>query len=256
MILRDAVAGVCIGSLIGGLMGCIDGLFDKSLFKIGRGSFYGAWYGLLGGMIGLLAGEFILWAMGGGILGRACGWLCLGLAVERSEGVANRARRKISYGAIGGSAGGFLGGAIFEVLRGSFGSYAFSQALGLIVLGASIGSLIGLAEDILRDTWLMVIHGRQEGKEFTLAKDKVTIGSDERCDVALFYDDKIKARHAQIVRQKGQSVLQGLPGAQERVLVNDKPVFSSHVLQDRDQVTIGNTRLLFRLKQKGAVRVL
>ena len=256
VILRDVTAGVCIGSLIGGLMGCIDGLFDKSLFKIGRGSFYGAWYGLLGGMIGLLIGELILWYMGEGILGRAFGWLCLGLAVGRSEGVANKARRKISYGAIGGSAGGFLGGAIFEFLRSSFGSYAFSQALGLVVLGACIGSLIGLAEDILRDAWLMVIHGRQEGKEFTLAKDKVTIGSDERCDVALFHDDKIKARHAQIVRQKGQSVLQGFPGSQERALVNAKPVVSSHVLQDRDQVTIGNTRLLFRLKPKGAVRVL
>lgn len=250
VILRDAVAGACIGGMVGGFMGSIDGLFDKSLFKIGRGSFYGAQYGLLGGVAGLLIGELILWSMGGGILGRAFGWLCLGLAVGMSEGMANKAPRKTSYGATGGAAGGFLGGAIFEFLRGSFGSYVFSQALGLVILGACIGSLVGLVENVLRDAWLMAITGRQEGKEFTLAKDVVTIGKDERCDVTLFYDEKITPQHAQIARQNGQFVLQGLPGSEGKVSVNNQVIPSSQVLQNNDRVRVGDTTLLFRWKER------
>lgn len=254
VILRDIIAGVCIGILIDGFMGSIDGIFDKSLYRIGRGSFYGAVYGLIGGVAGLLIGEFILWSMGGGILGRAFGWLCLGLAVGVSEGIANKAPRKTSYGAVGGAAGGFLGGAIFEFLRGSFGSYVFSQALGLIILGACIGSLIGLVEDILRDAWLMVISGRQEGKEFTLAKDVATIGRDERCDIALFYDERIVAQHAQIVRKDGQFIFSGLPGSEGRIFVNAQVVPSSQRLQNNDRIGVGDTTLLFRWKEGGIGR--
>ena len=246
LILRDAVAGACVGSLVGGFIGCIDGLFDRSVYKILRGSWYGAQYGLLGGVVGLLLGELILWSLGGGILGRACGWTCLGVAVGMSEGIANKARRKTSYGSVGGAAGGFLGGASFEFLRGMFGSYALSQALGLILLGACIGSLIGLAENILRDAWLMVTRGRQEGKEFTLAKETVTIGSDERCDVALFHDAKIAARHASISRRDGQFILT----QEDRVEVNAQPIKSPYVLQDDDQMAIGDTRLVFHSKER------
>lgn len=250
VILRDIVAGAFVGILIGGLMGSIDGVFDRSLYRAGRGAFYGAEYGSIGGIAGLLIGELTLWFMGGGLLGRATGWLCLGLAVGISEGIANKAPRKASYGALGGSLGGFLGGAIFEFLRGSFGSYALSQALGLIILGACIGSLVGFVEEIFRDAWLMVISGKQEGKEFTLAKNVTTIGRDEKCDVALYHDPKIALQHAQIARKGGQFILNSVSGPDRKVSVNGQVVSASATLKNNDRVTVGDTSLLFRWKEK------
>lgn len=250
MIFRDVIAGAFVGVLIGALMGCIDGIFDRAIYKIGRGALYGAQYGCMGGIAGLLIGEAVLWYMGGGIFGRAFGWLCLGVAVGLSEGIANKAPRKMSYGAVGGAAGGFVGGAIFELLRTFFDSYLLSQALGLIILGACIGSLIGVVEEVFRDAWLMVISGKQEGKEFTLAKNVVTIGRDERCDVALYYDPKIASQHAQIARKGGQFSLSCLPGADRKVSVNGQAVGARTTLKNNDRVTVGDTGLLFRWKEE------
>jgi hypothetical protein len=235
------------------LLGCIDGIFDRSLYKVGRGGLYGAGYGLAGGIGGLLLGELVLWLLEGGMVGRASGWLFFGLAVGSSEGLANRAPKKISYGALGGTIGGALGGALFEWLRGAFGSYMLSQALGLLILGACIGSLIGVVEDILRAAWLMVLTGRQEGKEFTLAKAVVTIGSSERCDVALFYDEGVAARHAQISCRRGAFVLSGLPGSEGNIAVNSHVITGPYVLQNQDHITLGQTPLLFQCRQKADV---
>jgi hypothetical protein len=249
IVLRDMVSGIMVGGCIGGCIGGVEGGLDRSLLKGSRGAIYGGLYGLLGGLVGLLIAELALWMMGGGILGRAVGWAFLGLGVGISEGLANRAPKKISYGAIGGTLGGFLGGAIFEFLRRSWGSYALSQALGLMILGACIGSLISLVEDILREAWLSVISGRQEGREFTLAKETTLIGRDERCDVALFGDMRIEPQHAEITRVQNDFILSGLPGSGERLWVDDQLVTGPRPLENHQRITVGDTRLLFRWKE-------
>ncbi|MHB9075837.1 MAG: FHA domain-containing protein [Desulfobaccales bacterium] len=250
VIFRDIVYGIAVGGCVGAAIGCIDGIFDRSLAQGVRGAVRGVGYGAVGGVAGLLIGELVLWVIGGGIGGRAVGWAIIGLAVGITEGVANRASKKINYGLIGGTLGGFFGGAIFEFLRQNFGSYAFSQALGLIILGACIGFLIGLVEDILRVAWLMVINGRQEGREFTLAKKTNLIGRDENCDVPLFGDAEVLPQHAQIRVEPERFILFGLKDAAGKLWVNEHLITSEVALANNDRLKVGNTKLVFRWKEK------
>ncbi len=245
IIVQDAIAGATIGIFIGSLIGSIDGVFDQAMRRLYRGALYGAGYGFIGGALGLLIGELVLWGFGGGILGRALGWMFLGLAVGVSEGISTKASKKITYGVIGGAIGGFLGGAIFEIFRLVFGSYTFSQALGLIILGASIGTLIGTVEEVLREAWVKVVRGRQEGKEFTLSKSSSVVGKDERCDIALFGDNKIARKHADLYSKSQQYVLHNRV-MEAPTLVNGASVNGAQVLNNHDRIQVGDTVLLFR----------
>src|SRR5437870_1031580 len=89
-----------------------------------------------------------------GALGGLLGWSLLGLAIGMSEGIAARSLGKFSYGMLGGTIGGFLGGALFMIFynfatridpeTGQTSTTYFWNAMGLVILGACIGSLSAL----------------------------------------------------------------------------------------------------------------
>jgi Inner membrane component of T3SS, cytoplasmic domain len=219
--------------------------------RLARGAVYSAGAGLIGGPLGLLLGEAVLWMFGGGIVGRAAGWLCLGLAVGVGDGMArNSTTRQISYGALGGAVGGFAGGAAFELLRGSLGNDLVSQALGMLILGGFIGGFIVTAQIVLRDAWLMVISGDREGLEFTLGGDEVMIGADRGCDIVLPRDGHLLGRHARIARRGGGFRFTPMPGAEAGTLVNNQPAAAPIQLHNKDRITLGGTKLLFRCKAR------
>jgi Inner membrane component of T3SS, cytoplasmic domain len=250
VVARDLWAGACVGGIIGALIGSLGGIWDRSALKTARGAAYSAGAGLIGGAVGLLIGEVVLWIFGGGVAGRAAGWLCLGLAVGVGEGMSRNSTRQITYGAVGGAVGGFIGGAAFETLRGSLGNELVSQALGMLILGGFIGGSIAAAEIVLRDAWLMVIAGDREGREFTLGSQEVTIGADGGCDIVLPRDGHLLGRHATIRRIGGGFRLAAMAGAEAASLVNNRPAISPLELHNKDRITIGGTKLLFRCKAR------
>ncbi len=250
VITRDIWAGACVGGIIGAILGALGGIWDRSPLKIARGAAYSAAAGLLGGPVGLLLGEAVLWMFGGGIAGRASGWLCLGFAVGVGEGLSSNSSRQIVYGAAGGAVGGFLGGAAFELLRGSLGNDLVSQALGMLILGGFIGGSIVTAQIVLRDAWLMVISGDREGLEFTLGGDEIMIGADRGCDIVLPRDAHLLGRHARIMRRGGGFRFAAMPGAEASSLVNNQPAAAPMELHNKDRITISGTKLLFRCKAR------
>src|SRR5262249_56953135 len=89
----------------------------------------------------------------GFMLGRGLGWMFLGIAIGISEGIAARSLGRMSYSTLGGAVGGFVGGALFglfyhvlviqrERTEGAGGH--LWAALGLVILGACLGSLSAL----------------------------------------------------------------------------------------------------------------
>ena len=86
------------------------------------------------------------------MLARGLGWCLLGVAIGMSEGIAARSLGKFSYGTLGGALGGFLGGVLFELFhsfaRASLSTTYFWSALGLVILGACIGSLSALVQSV------------------------------------------------------------------------------------------------------------
>ena len=82
------------------------------------------------------------------MVARGLGWSLLGVAIGMSEGIAARSLGKFSYGMLGGALGGLVGGVLFELFH-SFAPQLLVDdlfvelALGLVILGACIGSLSG-----------------------------------------------------------------------------------------------------------------
>ena len=265
----EVLIGAIAGTGIGALLGAVDGALRKRISRLVLGVTRGAGLGLVGGIIGILIGELLFMLTQGGVLGRSIGWGVVGAIIGTTEGIAHRAPRKISYGMIGGALGGLIGGALFEGLTeaalgmapasasGAFDPktviwiQTLAAALGLVLVGACIGSLIALVEDILVSAWFNVLRGKQEGTDFNVIKGEMTIGGDDRNDIPV-YDQAVGQKIA-VLKQRGKQVhIESQGGVSLIRAQGDRqptPVTHSQVLQDGDKVAVGNTLLVFHQRK-------
>lgn len=244
--LRDAGAGLWIGGASGyclsGVAAARDGAWRRAARDAGRGAIAGA----LGGAIGLVVGEVVIGLIRGGLLGRAASWGILGCGIGSGLGLAGRSRQGFAFGIVGGSIGGTLGGLAFEVLRVRLGNrYDWGQGVGIVLLGAGLGLALALAEQALRRAWVRVVHGRQEGRDYTLTRSRSALGLDERAEVGLFGDPTVARRHAEIIVAGRDYVLVNLD-PRNGTVVNGQAVLTRHVLRDGDMINLGQTSLRFR----------
>ncbi|MCI0681769.1 MAG: FHA domain-containing protein [Gemmataceae bacterium] len=264
------LGGALIGGVIGYFVVSVEAIRDLSLVKFARLASYGAGLGALGGAIGMLIGDKVnYWIVGaaaaatgetglsGGaliltMLARGVGWSLLGMAIGMSEGFAARSLGKFSYGTLGGAIGGFVGGVLFQLFyaeaiqRGS--TDYFWNAMGLVILGACIGSLSALVQAAFQPASVRVLRGWQEGREYPLEKPASLLGRAEHADVALFRDMKVEKQHAVIRRDHEQYVLVNNGAPAEQTRVNEQPIAASIALQDGDRIQLGNIVLRFQLR--------
>lgn len=262
------------GSIIGGTIGyfvvSVEAIRDHSLVRFSRLASYGVVLGAVGGAVGMmLGGEVNHWfndqlirsaggplALAGTMLARGLGWMLLGVAIGVSEGVAARSLGKLSYGSLGGALGGFVGGILFglfyhlRVQRGEssdMSAYVWG-ALGLVILGACIGSLSALVQAVLQPASVKVLRGWQEGREYPLLKVDSLLGRDEHADIALFRDMKVEKRHAVIHREGDRFILMNRGAPVEYTRVNDEAIAQSRDLKDGDRIQLGNVVLRFQMR--------
>jgi hypothetical protein len=199
---------------------------------------------------------------GGGTWPKAIGWAIFGMLVGTSDGFAQKMPSKVRYGLLGGLLGGLIGGSTYErlsvLLLGRSGNrplaLALGGAVGLVILGATIGALVGLVESLLRRAWLTFLSGRDEGQSRTLDPHQpaITLGRSDRCGIVLNGDPSVSDIHAQISIHEGEFVLQPNGGL---VVVQNHgasgPV-DRHVLRNGDQVQLGSTRFVFHAEEVAA----
>ncbi|MBL8821454.1 MAG: FHA domain-containing protein [Planctomycetia bacterium] len=258
--------GLLIGACIGLGLAVVEALADRSLVRLVRRGAVGIVLGGLGGAIGCWLGEWINYiivsntgagstlAIAGSVLARMLGWAFFGCTVGMSEGIALMSRRKIIYGVIGGSLGGALGGLFFGILLATYQpgetSYIWGQALGLVLLGALIGMLRSLVEEVMKPAALRVLQGWHEGREYAIVNERTVLGRDEAVDILLLRDMAVMKRHA-LLRRDGQRYwLQRLDGPSQDTRVNDQLVNDQLELQNGDRIQLGAT--VVRFQQKSA----
>jgi len=259
--LNMILGGAIIGGIIGYFVVSVEAIRDLSLVRFARLASYGVVLGAIGGALGMLIGDvatsWLIGMFGNHLLvtmpARGLGWSLLGMAIGMSEGFAARSLGKFSYGTLGGAIGGFVGGALFELFYAEArsapgGTDYFWSAMGLVILGACIGSLSALVQAAFQPASVRVLRGWQEGREYPLEKPANLLGRAEHADIALFRDMKIEKQHAYIRRVKEQYVLvnNGAPAAQ--TLVNEQPIAVSIGLNDGDRIQLGNVVLRFQLR--------
>lgn len=269
--LNAILGGALIGGSIGYFVVSVEAIRDQSLVRFARLASYGVLIAMVGGAIGMYAGDLIntallalTRAMGftldtGGIpylilamLGRGIGWSLLGVAIGASEGIAARSLGKFSYGTIGGLLGGFVGGCLFQVFyfiaQQTAATTYFWSAMGLVILGACIGSLSALVQTVFQPANVKVMRGWQEGREYALDKAANLLGRDEHADIALFRDMKVEKKHCWIKQIGGKYYLVNNGAPAEQTLVNDTPVKDQRELNDGDRIQLGNVLLKFQMR--------
>ena len=251
---RAALQGGLAGALIGGLVGCVAGALNGNRRQLLRGLMSGMALGTVGGALGLVGGEVALQVSGGGLVARALGWGIFGLAIGLGQGYISRSRRRATYGATGGAGGGIIGGLLFEVLaQQSLESQSVTRGIGLVVLGACIGSLLGLVSEAFVRSRLRVMSGAREGREYDLERTETTLGSSDACDVYLPGDPQVQLKHASIrFASNGLTLQRCVPAAV--VTVNGVRAGSgSTTIRDGDRLELGQTRVVIRAKAADVV---
>jgi len=261
--------GAIFGTLVGLSIGYINGLYAGSTAHLQRNLGWGAVVGFLAGIFGLSFGQlifgslyvnpqtlppfsplrFIFFLMG--VIVRAIGWSVIGFFIGIAQGIVEKSRKTAKHGAIGGLIGGFLGGMLFELVPyivppGTKNVGVISRAFGMVVTGGAIGFFIGLVETLLKQAWIRVVAGRNEGKEYIITKPETTIGRAELSDIGLFGDRNIALTHAKIIAQQGRHLIRDA-GSPIGTLVNGRRV-TECFLKDGDIIEIGSMRLEFHEK--------
>lgn len=248
------IVGSIIGLHIGAYIWSVEAVAARQRYKAIIGAVYGGMSGIIGGGIGGLFGATIFTKIGGFIvermdamseagvyLGLAMGWGLLGLFIGMSGGIAERSWKKSVYGIIGGTIGGVVGGIIFNYLRSNI--HYSATAIGLAFLGGSIGLGISLVEEALSTVKVRIIKGRNEGRTFSVTKNTISIGRDDRCDVCLSGNEGVALQHAKIsVNNNAFEITE--TGGGTGVYVNDKKSAKSE-LKNGDIIRIGSAVLMF-----------
>jgi pSer/pThr/pTyr-binding forkhead associated (FHA) protein len=274
--------GALVGTMLGIAIGSVEGAVVGSPTRLARGAGLGALIGALGGMFGVYAGGFVynlalfgkdpllleqsrdLLDFTHSVLARALGWTFLGAFPGLAAGAATLSQKRTLHGLAGGLIGGFLGGFAFNLVANliaqpiqgmaaaaSSGPQIIeiggpSRAVGFTAIGAFTGLFIGLVEEMMKQAWVRVLVGRNEGKDYIISKPLTIIGRDERADIPVFADPSLAPQHAAIRIEQNRHVLHD-GGAPVGCMVNGQRV-QQVVLRDGDMIQLGQVRLLFREK--------
>jgi pSer/pThr/pTyr-binding forkhead associated (FHA) protein len=102
------------------------------------------------------------------------------------------------------------------------------------------------------DLILEIVEGTDAGRQIPL-DSVVDVGRDPSLPLHLDEDTQVSRRHARIVVQGGQVVVEDL-GSTNGTYVNDQPISSPRALNPGDKVRIGLTVLELRTRQQVAAR--
>jgi len=200
--LDNLITGAGIGLFIGASLGIVDGLLVKRSYKITfLGLFGGAFAGLLSGMSGLFLGGIVFNFIKGGFIARILGWTIFGAFLGLGQGLINWRLKRALYGFIGGTLAGFIGGALYEIftqlfLQHSARAQVFLSALGLVLIGVSLGVLTFISGLMSQRGVFLYLNGPRKGTEIELI-GQATLGSSDACDVYI-PDRSIEKQQAQV----------------------------------------------------------
>jgi hypothetical protein len=248
--LSEVAVGGLIGLCVGLLIGVTEGLFTLNFARALRSGAVAAGLGLVAGAIGLPLGEFLFQILGAGFVGRALGWGLFGGLIGLAEGITGGSQ--MWKGALGGLLGGIVGGGFLEAARDAMKNPFLGKALGLVLLGGSVGALIALIVMLLSRAWLEVTSGKLRGAEFILDKflkakgPSVILGSDALKADIVFPDPDIAPQHAMLTGDGSHFTLKDM--SKTGTFINKRRVELAQ-LADRQILRLGNTELVYHEKR-------
>lgn len=262
------------GAMIGLFIGATDGLLSRAWGRAASSAFTGLVVGLLAGFLALIPAGMI-YNLGAGlarssanpgsyqlsgfplfihVMGRGLAWAVVGLAAGLGQGVAMRSMRLLVNGIIGGTVGALLGGVLFDPIYLLFTHFnpaaggGPSRLVGLALVGAGTGVMIGMVEFLARESWVRILTGPIAGKEFILYHNPTWLGSSPKCEIYLFKDPQVGPRHASIQRAGEHYEL--VDGGSPSGTTVDGQKGNRIRLRDKSRITLGKTIMEFRVRDE------
>ena len=245
---QNVVSIALVGAILGAGLNLLAGLgnpqWKRQLYRLLAGLICGG----IGGIVGSLLGN-LFFLIG---LSRAFGWAIMGLAIGSAAGIYEKSPSKCRNGVIGGAIGGLLGGFLFD----HTGAGMAARATAFVILGGSIGALIGLTQLVLKEAWLTVVDGFRPGRELILGQTVTMLGRGDHLALPfLGYPGRdLESEHARIVRQTDGSFTLEDNRSRLGTRLNGQPILVATPLKDGDLVKLGTNIIRFNLRQRGSVR--
>ena len=248
--LSEAIVGALVGLSIGLLIGIVEGVLTRNLVQAGKSGLFCGLLGLAAGAIGLPLSEWLFQTVGAGIFGRVLGWSLFGLMIGIAEGVSGRSQ--VWKGLLGGLVGGAIGGNLLEASYSLMKNSLVGKAIGLMLLGASVGAFISLIVVLLASAWLEVTSGKLKGTEFILDKfmrakgPAIAIGSSALKSEIVLPDPDIAPQHAMLTGDGSHFTLKdmSLSGS----FINKKRIERAQ-LTNNSTIRMGNTEMVYHEKR-------
>jgi hypothetical protein len=208
-----------VAAIVGFTVGGVEGLICRTYARAAWSAAIGLIAGLVGGCVSVFAAGLVFVLLGSISSGdptasapaflfqmfrRGLAWTIAGMSMGLGQGFALKSSTLKFNGFVGGMVGGLIGGLLFDpinlMLQGPDGTSGaeLSRAVGLAIVGGSVGLLIGLTDLLTRDAWLKVLDGPLQGKEFSFNRTPIRLGSSPKNEIYLFKDPKIDPIHAEI----------------------------------------------------------
>ena len=249
--LSEAVVGALVGLSIGLLIGIAEGVLTLNMIQAAKSGGLSGLLGLGAGAIGLPFGEWLFQSVGAGVLGRALGWAVFGLLIGLAEGVGGRSQ--VWKGLLGGLLGGALGGFLLEGIQSLLKASMVGKAVGLVLLGASVGAFISLVVVLLSRAWLEVKTGKLKGTEFILDKfmrakgPAIAIGSSPLKSEIVLPDPDIAPQHAMLTGDGNHFTLKDI--SLSGTLINKRRIERAQ-LTNNCTIHMGNTDMVYHEKRQ------
>jgi len=174
-----------------------------------------------------------------------------GLLIGLAEGVGGRSQ--VWKGMLGGLLGGALGGFLLEGMQSLLKASAVGKAIGLVLLGASVGAFISLIVVLLSRAWLEVKTGKLKGTEFILDKfmrakgPAIAIGSSPLKSEIVLPDPDIAPQHAMLTGDGNHFTLKDI--SLSGTLINKRRIERAQ-LTNNCTIHMGNTDMVYHEKRQ------
>ena len=248
-LVKVTLVGGMVGAAIGAGLNLVSGMTNPQWKQQLRRLAPGLIGGGIGGSFGALVGQLMVYAR----LPFAVGWVVMGLAIGCTEGLYEASRTKLRNGLIGGASGGLLGGLLFDLLSRLQSGLTFSiRATAFVILGLSIGALIGLTHVVLKEAWLTVVDGFRPGRQLILTQPVTVLGRGDHLPLPFIgYSGRdLESEHARITRQADGSYIVQDNHTRSGTLLNRQPLKTPQVLADGDLIRLGGNIVRFEQRRR------